>query len=106
MRVGLVSGDGLPVSGLLTIFRNVVDHGREMGMVEVPLPVDLGFSWRPDKGTLFPSGNGTVVYPNWMSVASCPTAVRLDSSMFAMELISIREGVARLSLLSIPERKR
>lgn len=106
MRVGLVSGDGLPGSGLLTIFLNVVKVGREMGILEVPVPADLGFSWRPDKHAFFPSGNDTVVYPDWMSVADCPAAVRLDSATFATELISIREDVARLSLLSISEKKR
>lgn len=106
MRIGLVSGDGLPISGLLTIFRNVVELGREMGIVEVPVPADLGFSWRPDKGALFPSGNGAIVYPGWMSVAGCPATVRLNSTTFATELTYIREGVARLSLLSMPEKKR
>jgi hypothetical protein len=106
MRAGLVCGDGLPVSGLLTIFRNVVELGREMGILEVPVPADLGFSWRPDKGTLFPSGNNTIVYPDWMSVADCPAAVHLNSATFATELISIREDVARLALLSISEKKR
>ena len=106
MRVGLVSGDGLPVSGLMTIFRNVVELGQSMGILEVPVPADLGFSWRPDKPTFFPSGNDTVVYPDWMSVADCPTAVCLDSVTFARELVAIRDGVARLSLLSMLEKKR
>jgi hypothetical protein len=106
MRIGLVSGDGLPVSGLLTIFRNVVELGREMGIVEVPVPADLGFSWRPDKGALFPSGNEAVVYPGWMLVAGCPATIRWDSATFATELVCIREYVARLSLLTISEKKR
>jgi hypothetical protein len=29
MRVSVVSGDGLAVSGLLTVLRNVIDVGRQ-----------------------------------------------------------------------------
>jgi hypothetical protein len=38
MRVGVVSGDGLPVSGLLKVLRNVIDVGRQDGLVDVPIP--------------------------------------------------------------------
>jgi hypothetical protein len=36
MRIALVSGDGLPVSGLLTTFRNVVDIGVAESLLELP----------------------------------------------------------------------
>lgn len=105
MRVGLVSGDGLPVSGLLTIFRNVVEVGREMEVLEVPIPTDLGFSWRPDKPGFFPSGDNTITNPNWMSIADCPATVRIENVMFATELTSIRENLASFSLLSVSEKE-
>lgn len=56
MRIGLISGDGVPASGLLTIFRNVVDLGVEMKLLDVPVPADLGYSWRPDKPAFYPAG--------------------------------------------------
>lgn len=103
MRIGLISGDGLPVSGLLTIFRNVIDVGRKMGTLEMPVYADLGFSWRPDKPGFFPSGNDAIAYPDWMSVAACPSAIRLDSATFATKLNFIREGMAQLPESSLSE---
>lgn len=105
MRVGLVSGDGLSVSGLLTIFRNVAEIGRAMGMLEVPIPTDLGFSWRPDKPALFPSGDAAMTNPDWMLIAECSSTIRQASATFATELTAIRENVVRFSSLSALAKK-
>ncbi|WP_221354528.1 hypothetical protein [Streptomyces beigongshangae] len=56
MRIGLVCGDGVPASGLLTIFRNVVGLGVDLKLLDTPVPADLGYSWRPDKPAFFPYG--------------------------------------------------
>jgi hypothetical protein len=100
MRVGLVSGDGLPVSGLLTIFRNVIDIGRAMGVLELPIPTDLGFAWRPDKPQFFPTGDASMATPAWMLLAHCPAVILREPAAFADELTALREHVARSSLLS------
>jgi hypothetical protein len=36
---------------VLTVLRNVIKVGRQDGLVDVPIPTDLGFAWRPDKPT-------------------------------------------------------
>ncbi len=104
MRVGLVSGDGLPVSGLLTTFRNVVEIGRSMGLLEMPIPTDLGFSWRPDKPTFFPSGDASITNPGWMLVADCPPAISRASATIATALTTVRQDVARYAQLSAWEK--
>ena len=56
MKLAVMCCDGLPVSGLLTVFRNVVRLGMSDGLIEPRVPADLGFSWRPDKWEFFPRG--------------------------------------------------
>ncbi|MFD7710179.1 hypothetical protein ACFV6E_08105 [Streptomyces sp. NPDC059785] len=56
MRIGLVCGDGVPASGLLTVFRNVVELGVDLRLLQTPVPAELGYSWRPDKPAFFPYG--------------------------------------------------
>lgn len=104
MRVGIVSGDGLPVSGLLTVLRNVIDLGRRDGLVDVPIQADLGFSWRPDKPT-FPDGHGRIDRPKWMELSSCPVTNHISPSALAEELDLIRVGVASLRWLDQVERE-
>jgi hypothetical protein len=87
MRVGVICGDGLPVSGLLTIFRNLIDLGQSMGMLEFPVPADLGFSWRPDKRAGFPGGCGLSEYPPWLRVAGY-AAKRRMAHLSAILLVS------------------
>ncbi|MFD9287535.1 hypothetical protein ACFWBV_04325 [Streptomyces sp. NPDC060030] len=92
MRIGLVSGDGLPVSGLLTVFRSVFELGRDLGLVESRVTADLGYSWRPDKPGFFPSGPPGEYTPPWLEVDDVlGTADPLD----AAELLWIRDEVAR-----------
>ncbi|GAA0624578.1 glycosyltransferase [Kutzneria viridogrisea] len=74
MKLGVVSGDGLPVSGLLTVFRNVVDIGVRRGLVDTPVAADLGYSWRPDKGAFYPDGAPVAGYPDWLWVSTAPPA--------------------------------
>lgn len=54
MKWAVISGDGLPTSGLLTIFRNVVEIAMKKNTIVNEIPADLGFSWRPDKKYFFP----------------------------------------------------
>ncbi|MER6945046.1 hypothetical protein ABT294_13570 [Nonomuraea sp. NPDC000554] len=102
MKMALVSGDGLPVSGLLTIFRNVVDLGRREGLIELPVPADLGYSWRPDKPAFYPSGGEGQIYPEWLSVVDAVPAG--DPEWFAAEITEIRNLVATAEKLSDEER--
>ncbi|MFE3193866.1 hypothetical protein ACFXHA_33030 [Nocardia sp. NPDC059240] len=99
MRIGLVSGDGLPVSGLLTVFRNVLDLGRELGVVDGPVPADLGYSWRPDKKRFFPAGSPGAVVPPWLTVAANPAVAHLDPIWLAAEIDEIRRAVVRFDTL-------
>lgn len=98
MRIGLVSGDGLPVSGLLTVFRNVLNLGVGMGIVDPYVPADLGFSWRPDKPSFFPDGQGEIHAPSWMQVA--PHYIRADSRELALALTRLRNGIAEFESAS------
>ena len=52
VKIGLISGDGLPISGLLTVFRNVFYLGRSMGLFDDEVVADLGYSWRADKSAI------------------------------------------------------
>lgn len=70
MRIAVVCGDGLPVSGLLTILRNVLMLDAAQRVLEFPIDVDLGFSWRPDKGNYYPRGLRDAEYPAWMRVST------------------------------------
>ncbi len=94
LRVALVCGDGLPVSGLLTVFRNVLAIGRELGLVDVKVPAELGFSWRPDKGGFFPAGAGDQHFPPWLSPAPCSIPQRVEPGWLANELTAVRRAVA------------
>jgi hypothetical protein len=69
-----ISGDGLAVSGVLTIFRNVVELAHDLGVVEYPVSTDLGYSWRPDKAPFYPDGAAGTGYPDWMVVSSAVPA--------------------------------
>jgi ectoine hydroxylase-related dioxygenase (phytanoyl-CoA dioxygenase family) len=91
VRLALVSGDGLPVSGLLSVFRNVVQLGCDLGVLELPIPVDLGYSWRPDKPGFYPFGEKAGIYPDWFDV-SC--AAPAGGAELADEWLSLRREVA------------
>jgi glycosyltransferase involved in cell wall biosynthesis len=102
MRMAMISGDGLPVSGLLTIFRNVLDLARRMDVVDLPVTADLGYSWRPDKAAFYPAGDGLAGYPDWMHVASAAPVA--DRSGVAAEWLSLRASVADADRLGDGER--
>ena len=103
MRLALVSGDGLPVSGLLTIFRNVVDRARALGVLELPVTADLGYSWRPDKDRFFPRGLPDAQYPHWLRVSDV-VPVEQERDTLMAELSAIRADVARGTELTGPQR--
>ncbi len=105
MKLALVSGDGLPVSGLLTIFRNVIDAELGSGQLELPVAADLGYSWRPDKEHFFPAGRPDSGYPEWMAVSDV-VPVDLDAADLMRRLTDIRAGVARADSLDEAERER
>ncbi len=96
MRIALICGDGLPVSGLLTVFRNVVRHAVESGVIETPITADLGYSWRPDKAAFFPHGPEASGYPEFLAVRSDAPA---HSPTLGAELLDIRAAVADLEAL-------
>ena len=91
MRLALVSGDGLPVSGLLSVFRNVVRLGTDLGLLELPIPADLGYSWRPDKPGFYPSGEKAGAYPDWLDVSRATPA---GGAELAGEWLSLRQEIA------------
>jgi hypothetical protein len=91
MRMAMISGDGLPVSGLLTTFRNVVDLARADGLLELPVTADLGYSWRPDKATFYPAGADVRGYPDWLRVGD---AVPVDTPGVEREWTALRTAVA------------
>ncbi|UOZ03604.1 hypothetical protein [Amycolatopsis sp. WQ 127309] len=93
MRWAVVSGDGLPVSGLLTIFRNVVDRAREADLLEFPVTADLGYSWRADKQRFFPRGLPGAEYPSWLQVSDA-VPVPVDPARWMEKLDTIRRTVA------------
>lgn len=70
MKWAIISGDGLPTSGLLIIFRNVAEIAIKNNIIINEIPTDLGFSWRPDKINFFPHGSPGSYYPTWMKVSS------------------------------------
>lgn len=98
MRIAVVCGDGLPVSGLLTILRNVVDGARREGLIESAVHADLGYSWRPDKPGFYPTGPSGSSYPTWMSVSS-----EVPSSADPQLWASMRRRIASLGSLSTHE---
>src|SRR5258707_13601200 len=70
IRIGVICGDGLPVSGLLTTFRSAFSLGRDLGVLEpdATVPTDLGFSWRPGKPAVFPRGRSDLFTPDWLQL--------------------------------------
>ncbi|WP_079132240.1 hypothetical protein [Streptomyces nanshensis] len=105
MRIALVSGDGLPTSGLLTVFRNVLQVGRDLELVELPVATDLGYAWRPDKAEYYPVGGARDARSGWMRAA--PRRVRdgLSDAARAAELIALRDGVAAYDSLGADARR-
>jgi hypothetical protein len=92
MRMAYISGDGLAVSGVLTIFRNVVELGHDLGVVEYPVTTDLGYSWRPDKEPFYPDGAAGTGYPDWMRVSGSVPAGRRPG--LAGEWLALRSDIA------------
>lgn len=103
MRLALVCGDGVPVSGLLTVFRTVVELGARLGCLDRPIPADLGYSWRPDKPAFYPDGGPQPDHPHWLE-ATTATPVA-DTRHLAAELDTIRRLVAIADTLD-PEANR
>lgn len=99
MKWALISGDGLPTSGLLTIFRNVVEIAMRKNIIFDQIPTDLGFSWRPDKVNFFPYGSQDSHYPTWMKVNSIHQ-YSTYSENFNAQFINIRSKVAKYDTLS------
>ncbi|CNH30325.1 Uncharacterised protein [Yersinia massiliensis] len=102
MKWAVISGDGLPTSGLLTIFRNVVEIAMKKNTIVNEIPADLGFSWRPDKKYFFPAGSQKSHYPTWMKVSTIqrPSAC---NDIYADKLLNIRHQVAQYDSLTSTE---
>jgi len=92
MRIAYISGDGLAVSGVLTIFRNVTELAHDLGLVEYPVSADLGYSWRPDKAPFYPDGAAGTGYPDWLEVSSAVPAG--DRPGLAGEWLALRSDIA------------
>jgi len=103
MKVGVVCGDGVPASGLLTVLRSVIELGIADGLIAPRVPADLGFSWRPDKPRFYPRGVGHGGYPAWLEVSE-ETPAELPAETFAGCLTSIRDDIARASTLATGDR--
>ena len=101
--MGVISGDGVPVSGLLTIFRNVVDLGQELDLVEVPVPAELGYSWRPDKPGYFPDGPPEPESGEFLVDLAMVSRPVTDAIRAAPEWTWIRNAVARADELDASE---
>jgi hypothetical protein len=102
MRVAVVCGDGVPVSGLLTVMRNVVEMGISEGTVAPHVSADLGFGWRPDKPKFYPSGVARAGYPSWLEVTNIHPV--LDPAAAGTRLTAIRDDIARADKLSQAQR--
>ncbi len=101
MKIGVVSGDGLAVSGLLTTLRSVVTLGVADGILDLPVAIEFGFSWRPDKSAYYPAGPDMLTCPAWLAV---DLAVPFDDATeAALEFSATREGVLRWEELGRPE---
>jgi hypothetical protein len=94
VRTALVSGDGLPTSGLLTVFRNVLEAGRDLGLVDGEVPTDLGYAWRPDKEEYFPAGGARPVHSPWMRMTRQRLRDGLDDAARGSRLLAVRDAVA------------
>ncbi|MEU8540370.1 hypothetical protein AB0C52_10330 [Streptomyces sp. NPDC048717] len=106
MRLGLICGDGVPASGLLTIFRNVVGLGVDLQLLELPISADLGYSWRPDKPAYFPYGPAERETSAWLEPARQAPPALGDRDRAAAEWNSIRTSVAEGTALGPVERAR
>ncbi|WP_145487873.1 glycosyltransferase family protein [Yersinia aleksiciae] len=102
MKWAIISGDGLPTSGLLTIFRNVAEIAIKNNIIINEIPADLGFSWRPDKKHFFPNGSDKSHYPTWMKTSSIhqySTCNDIHENNFS----NIRYQIAKYDLLTNTE---
>jgi glycosyltransferase involved in cell wall biosynthesis len=104
VKIGLISGDGLPVSGLLTVFRNVFHLGRSMGLLDDVVVADLGYSWRSDKERFFPHGPNPYRYPPWLRPTTNDSIAESNWAALSAELEDIRRCVATFEILDTPER--
>lgn len=103
VRVALVCGDGLPVSGLLTIFRNIIDLiDADCDRIQYPITADLGYSWRPDKAVFYPRGASGLGYPQWMSVADATPIP--DRPGLAETWLQLRADIERAHELDTAQR--
>ncbi|MCZ8382660.1 hypothetical protein O6P37_27690 [Mycobacterium sp. CPCC 205372] len=105
MKIGLICGDGLPVSGLLTVFRSVYRLGRSMGVFDHMVVADLGYSWRADKTRFFPNGPDSHPYPPWLRPTVNDAIAGLDRAELSAELEDIRRCVAAFDGLVEAERQ-
>lgn len=94
MRIALVSGDGLPTSGLLTVFRNVLQVGHDLDLVDLPVATDLGYAWRPDKAEYYPDGGARPALSGRMRITTRRVHDGMSDEVRAGELIAVRDGVA------------
>jgi hypothetical protein len=92
MRMAYISGDGLAVSGVLTIFRNVAELAHDLGVVEYPVSADFGYSWRPDKAPFYPDGAAGTGYPDWLEVSGAVPAGHQPG--LAGEWLALRSDIA------------
>ena len=102
MKLAIISGDGLPTSGLLTIFRNVAETAINNNIIINEIPTDLGFSWRPDKVNFFPHGSHESYYPTWMKVSSI-NQYEIRNEDFGNDFTKIRSKVAQYESLKESE---
>lgn len=102
MKWAIISGDGLPTSGLLTIFRNVAKIAIESNIIINEIPTDLGFSWRPDKIKFFPHGSQGSYYPTWMKVSSIHQYSMCEED-FGNEFTQLRSNIAKYEYLTVSE---
>ena len=93
LKIALISGDGLAVSGLLTVFRNVLELAPPGLLSSGPVPADLGYSWRPDKPSGF-FGTRSMPVPPWLEVVSdCPPWLG-SAEGHAVRLLRVRQAVS------------
>ncbi|OWP03794.1 hypothetical protein B2J93_2639 [Marssonina coronariae] len=106
INLALVCGDGAPISGLLTTFRNVIDLISNSPncpeLISLPIATDLGYSWRPDKVAFFPRGPKETLYPSWLSVTD---TTPVSYPEYGEELLRIRREVSQSEELTPEQRK-
>ena len=103
MRIGFVSGDGLPVSGFIVLLRNVMALGIGRGYCEPEVVADFGYAWRCDKSAFFATGNSELPQPAWLRVNADSTLEGIDPTVLAQRLTYIRRQIARYSSLHADE---